>query len=74
MTVVRKVSWPLSDLYFLTLDELLRGAKRKKKRIAIQLTDIATIDRSGTSMLTNSKGIILIHLKKRGRKSGLPST
>jgi hypothetical protein len=25
-------------------------------------------------MLTNSKGIILIHLKKRGRKSGLPST
>jgi hypothetical protein len=40
----------------------------KKKRPAIYLTDIDTIDRSGTSMLTNSKGPNPIYLKKGEEK------
>jgi hypothetical protein len=40
----------------------------KKKRPAIHLPDIDTIDKCGTSMLTDSKGLILIHLKKGKQK------
>jgi hypothetical protein len=40
----------------------------KKKRPAIQLTDIDTIDRSGTSMLINNKGLYPIYLKKGEEK------
>jgi hypothetical protein len=50
------------------LDQLSRSARGKKARPAIHLTDIDTIDRPGTSMLTDSKGLIPIHLKKGKKK------
>jgi hypothetical protein len=40
----------------------------EKKRPAIHLTGIDTIDRSGTSMLTNSKGLNPISPKKGEKK------
>jgi hypothetical protein len=42
--------------------------KGKKKRPSTHLTDIDTIDRSGTSMLTNSKGLNPIYLKNGKEK------
>jgi hypothetical protein len=40
----------------------------EEKRLVIHLTVIDTIDRSGNSMLTDSKGLILIHFKQKGKK------
>jgi hypothetical protein len=56
------------------LDQLSRSARGKKERPAIYLTDIDTIDRSGTSMLTDSKGLNPTYLKKGGRRRGLLTT
>jgi hypothetical protein len=36
----------------------------EKRSSAIQLADIDTIDKLSTSLLTDSKGLVLIHLKK----------
>jgi hypothetical protein len=50
------------------LDQLSQSARERKKKPATQLTDIDTIYRSGTSMLADSKGLILIHLKYGKKK------
>jgi hypothetical protein len=39
-----------------------------EKKLTVHLTCIDDIDRSGTSMFTNSKGLILIHLIKKEKK------
>jgi hypothetical protein len=54
-------------------NQLSRSSREKKKRPTFHLTDIDTIDRSGTSMLTNSKDLNPLS-QKRGRKRDLPST